>query len=103
MFNSKNSFEYRAYEAVFGTAIEIRKQEEESIRGKIDVITRIMKKYSIVPFEVQEKMRRYKNRVSEMLEKVAVYRRILNELLESDESMALMNLTLLRDKPELYR
>ena len=103
VFNSKSTFEYRAYEAIFGTAIEIRKQEEESIRDKVDTVTRIMKKYSIVPFEVQEKMRQYKNRVSEMLEKVGAYRHILNELLECDESMALMNLSLLRDKPELYR
>jgi hypothetical protein len=101
--SNNSSFEIQAYEAIFGTAIEIRKQEESNIRDRIDVVTQIMKKYSIVPFEIQEKMRQYKNKVTEMLEKVAAYRHILVELLEDDESMALMNLSVLKERPQWYR
>ena len=96
-------FEIQAYEAIFGTAIEVRKQEEEDIRGRIDRITQIMKKYSIVPFEIQEKMRQYKNKVSEMLEKMKAYQTILSELLDDDESMALMSLSLLQENPHYYK
>lgn len=102
-YASNSSFEIQAYEAIFGTAIEIRKQEESNIRDRIDVVTQIMKKYSIVPFEVQEKMRQYKNKVTEMLEKVGACRHILVELLEDDESMALMNLSVLKEHPQFYR
>jgi hypothetical protein len=46
---SETSFEMRAYEAIFGTVVEILKQEERLLREKIDGIVSILNKCSIVP------------------------------------------------------
>ncbi len=58
---------------------------------------------SLLPIEVQEKMRNRKNDLSVMIRRITSARHTVNELTEDDEDMALMNLTLLRDKPALYQ
>jgi Mg2+ and Co2+ transporter CorA len=44
-----------------------------------------------------------KNAVSSQTVKTNAYRRLLLDLLESDDDLALMNLSLLKEKPGLYR
>ena len=58
---------------------------------------------SLLPIEVQEKMRNRKNDLSVMMRRISTARSAIQQLTEDDEDMALMNLTLLRDKPALYR
>lgn len=96
-------FEMRAYEAIFGTVVEILKQEEKLLREKIDGIVSILNKYSIVPVKVQDKVRQYKHEVTEKLQRVQAHLNVIQDIMDDDEQMALMNLTLLRDKPTLYR
>jgi hypothetical protein len=48
-------------------------------------------------------MRKMKNDVGEMELRVASFKRALLELSEDDESMALMNLTLLSKMPHFYQ
>ena len=62
-----------------------------------------IKKGSLLPLELQEEMRELKNIVSHMGGKLDAYRRALNELLDNDCDMALMNLSLLAEKPILYK
>mmetsp|Transcript_20599 Transcript_20599/g.29552 ORF Transcript_20599/g.29552 Transcript_20599/m.29552 type:complete len:560 (-) Transcript_20599:55-1734(-) len=97
------SFEMQAYEAIFGTVIEILKQEEGVLRDRIISISAILRKYSIVPVEIQEKFRQYKYEVSEQLERAQAHKQIIEELMEEDEEMALMNLSALKAKPQLYK
>jgi hypothetical protein len=96
-------FEMRAYEAIFGTVVEILKQEEKNLREKIDQIVSILNKYSIVPVKVQDKVRQYKHEVAEKMQRVQAHLNVIQDVMDDDEQMALMNLSILREKPALYR
>jgi hypothetical protein len=52
---------------------------------------------------VQEKMRNRKNDLSVMMRRIISARQALTVLTEDDEQMALMNLSVLRNKPALYQ
>ena len=56
----------------------------------------------IIPFEIQQKMAGLKNCVSESIKKGVAYANCFEEILDEDCSMALMSLSLLRSRPELY-
>lgn len=101
--NSSTPFEMKAYEAIFGTVVEILKQEEKNLREKIDQIVSILNKYSIVPVKVQDKVRQYKHEVSEKMQRVQAHLNVIQDIMDDDEQMALMNLSILREKPALYR
>lgn len=58
---------------------------------------------SLIPVSVQEEMRGLKNDLSLMIARIVSCRQALQALTEDDEEMALMNLSLLRQKPHLYR
>lgn len=98
-----NPFEMQAFEAIFGTVIEIQKLQLSDLEARIKKVSRILRKYSIVPVEVQEKVQMFKQRVSEMIERARGHKRIMEELLEEDDHLALMALTLLKNKPHLYK
>jgi hypothetical protein len=93
----------QAYEAIFGTVVEIQKQQEKSLNQKIERVVSILKKYSIIPVKVQDRVRQYKHEVSEMLERVKAHRETIEDVIGDDELMALMNLSLLRSRPHLYK
>jgi hypothetical protein len=101
--SSTTPFEMRAYEAIFGTVVEILKQEEKNLREKIDQIVSILNKYSIVPVKVQDKVRQYKHEVAEKMQRVQAHLNVIQDIMDDDEQMALMNLSILREKPVLYR
>ena len=48
-------------------------------------------------------MRSLKNHASRLVGQIGAFGRALGLLIENDDEMALMNLSLLRDSPELYR
>jgi hypothetical protein len=48
-------------------------------------------------------MRNRKNDLSVMMRRISSARSTINVLTEDDEEMALMNLSVLRDKPTLYQ
>jgi Mg2+ and Co2+ transporter CorA len=57
----------------------------------------------IVPYTVQEKMLSLKNTLTRLSSDLEDYQNCLKALVEDDDAMALMNLTVLRRRPELYR
>lgn len=57
---------------------------------------------SLLPIEIQEKMRSLKNELSVMLNRTVGSKNVLQAITEDDEEMALMNLSLLKSKPKLY-
>ena len=96
-------FEMQAYEAIFGTVIEIQKLHLRELDARVKKVSKILRKYSIVPVEVQEKVQQFKQRVSEMIERARTHKHILEELLEEDTQLSLLALSLLKEKPQLYR
>ena len=103
IFSVNIPFEARAYEALFGTAIEIQRLEYLKLSQKITKLQARLKKASIIPVNVNENMRQLKDAVTYRMERVKECMNVIDELLDEEEDMALMNLTLLRKKPHLYK
>lgn len=97
------SFELSVYEAVFGAVIEIQKQHLRELEIRVKRVVQILKDFSIVPVEVNEKVRGFMDAVLEFTEKTNSQRRVIDELLDDKNSMALMRLSALREDPSLYR
>jgi hypothetical protein len=60
------------------------------------------KEFTIPPLALQEDTILLKGQVAEHLERVKGQHSELKEILNDDESMALMNLSYLREHPDLY-
>jgi uncharacterized protein YpbB len=97
------SFEFSVYEAVFGAVIEIQKEHLRHLEMRVKKVSKILKQFSIVPVEVNEKVREHMDILMEYTEKAKSQRRVIAELLEDKNLMALMHLTKLREDPTLYR
>eukprot|EP01041_Mallomonas_annulata_P009202 gene9202-19080_t len=72
-------FELHAYEAILATVKALQTQEYERLKDEVTYVVRHMKGGSILPIELQEKLRDLKNNVSQMVSKIEGYRRALNE------------------------
>jgi hypothetical protein len=95
-------FEAHAYEALITTVKSMESQEFDNVSASLHEILRYCSHGSLLPIEVQEKMRNLKNDLSMMSSRVSSSKHALHELTEDDEEMALMNLTYLKHKPLLY-
>ena len=58
---------------------------------------------SVFPVEELETLRFNKSCLTSMLGNVTLQRNLLTDLSDDEETLALMNLTLLKDEPHLYR
>ena len=96
-------FELHAYDAILTTVKVLQSQQLDRVNNMAVELLSYTKKGSLLPLELQEEMRELKNIVSHMGGKLDAYRRALNELLDNDCDMALMNLSLLAEKPILYK
>ena len=96
------SFEERAYEAIIASVIGVQTQEYDICCFQAQNILADFKVASIISIEKQEQMRILKNKVSGMISKINAYRKSLEGLLEDDEGLAMMNLSKLKRKPDLY-
>ena len=108
--NSNNSditllipFEIHAYEALLMTVKELETQEFTFIHDQIQNALLYFKDAALVPIQIQSQIRQLKNDLSIMMSRVQGSRQALQEITEDDEDMALMNLSLLKKKPKLYR
>lgn len=102
MEDGKLTFEAHAYEALLTTAKTLETQEFNTISSLVSQVLVYFKTGSLLPIEIQEKMRMLKNALVVMRGRIEVSRRLLQELTEDDEEMALMNLTYLAQKAHLY-
>jgi hypothetical protein len=97
------SNEYRAYKAILATALALHTQEYVNVCSKLDKVLGRFKSLKTITIELQERIRIIKNKVSSQTVKINAYRRLFQDLLQNDDDLSLMNLTLLKDKPHLYR
>ncbi len=95
-------FEAHAYEALITTVKSMESQEFANVSHSLQEILGYCSHGSLLPIEIQEKMRNLKNDLSMMVSRVASSRHALHELTEDDEEMALMNLSYLQSRPRLY-
>ncbi len=100
--DSPLSFEIRAYEAILDTVVKIHSLEFNRYANEVRQALARLRKRSIIPAPLQEKMRNLKNSLSSISARISAHRRALTELLDEDNEMALMNLSKLKQKPDLY-
>lgn len=97
-------FEAHAYEALLTTVKALETQEFEKLNNIVqETLSYFKAGGALLPVELQEQMRALKNGLSLMVNRVSSSRKALEELTEDDEEMALMNLSILRNDPSLYR
>eukprot|EP01038_Epipyxis_sp_PR26KG_P011062 gene11062-14848_t len=105
--DTNQPFEFHAYEALLTTIKTLDAQESR----KLDKTTRLLittfnhkyKNSSVLPYEIQEKLREAKIQLSTLQTKINDRRMTLEKMIEDEEEMSLMNLTFLRNKPYLYK
>jgi uncharacterized protein YutE (UPF0331/DUF86 family) len=97
------AFEIRAFEAVLDTVVGTHSSEFKRVQMTARKTMEKLRRKSIVPVKVQEKMRNMKNALSSLTARVQAHQRAVEQLLEEDADMALMNLTRMRQHPEYYR
>jgi chaperonin cofactor prefoldin len=97
-------FEFHAFEALLTTVKALETQEFNKLnRAAQDTLAYFKSGSLLLPVKVQECMRYVKNDLSRMLNRVSASRQALQDLTEDDEEMALMNLTVLKFNPSLYK
>jgi len=97
-------FEMHAYETIFTTVKTLQSKQLDRLKlASEKSLSRMRKGGTLLPLNLQEEMRGIKNTASEMAATVDLYRGAINELIDSDDQMALMNLTELAKNPSLYR
>jgi magnesium transporter len=97
-------FEMHAYETLLTTVASLQAQEYARTNGEVQsILMQFKQKGCILPIEAQEKMRNLKNYMSQMTSRLSAYQRTLEGIVDDEESMALMNLTLLHTQPRLYK
>ena len=97
-------FEMHAYDTLLTTVASLQNQEYIRTNNEVQgILTQFQQKGCILSIDAQEKMRKLKNHVSHMTNRLNSFERALDDIVENDEDMALMNLSLLRNKPTMYK
>jgi len=97
-----SSFEIRAYKAMLATVTSLHTQEYISCNSKVERILSKFRNLNSITVEFQEHLRMLKNTVSSQLVKTNAYRRLFKDLVDNDDDVALLNVSLLKEKPNLY-
>lgn len=103
LLTAKIPFELHAYEALLMTVKELESQQVKYLTNLVDSLLITYRSGTILPLHIQSNMRQAKNDLSMIRNRLLGCLQALRHLLEDDEEMALMNLSLLRKKPALYK
>jgi len=97
------SFELRSYRAIFATVLSLHIHSFNILQESTNQVVQIFKGRTSVSLSNQEVVRELKNSNASLMVKMEAYCRLFGEIKERDEDLALMNLTLLKNKPHLYQ
>ena len=95
--------ELRGYTAMLATITALHRQDYTILAGKVESALYNFKSLQNITADMQDTLRVLKNAVLSQIIKNDSYRRLLKALFDSPEDLAMMNLTLLKDKPHLYK
>lgn len=102
-FEKQPVFELHALDALLHTLIDSERDVFLSLEEQIKRTLQYFRNGSLLSIEIQEEMRMLKNQLSQIMNRLELCRNALEELTEDDEEMALMNLSVLKSNPSLYR
>lgn len=95
-------FEWHAYEALLSTVHCLEAGQFAKVSAAARTLMRQCSRATMLPLAVQETLRDVKNELSLMRGRVGGTREALRALTEDDADMALMSLSALRQRPDLY-
>jgi hypothetical protein len=98
------TFEVHVYETLFSSLTVFETESLVKLTKNIEAVlsTHYQTKSMLIPLEAQSSLRQLKHDLSTGLHRIDSYITTLNTLTEDDDDMALMYLTLLKKKPELF-
>lgn len=96
------TFELKAMDAIFSTAVSLLDQEFSDMLAKTNNLSEIFKKTKTMSSEQQEQTRALKNGVFALSAKVVAHQSLLQNLLSSQVDLSLTSLTLFEENPQLY-
>jgi hypothetical protein len=98
------TFEVHVYETLFSSLTVFETESLVKLTKDIESVlsTHYQTKSMLIPLEAQSSLRHLKHDLSTGLHRIDSYITTLNTLTEDDDDMALMYLTLLKKKPELF-
>jgi hypothetical protein len=96
-------FEVHAYEALLMTVSSLESQFLTFFSRRLENLLFYYKHGTLVSMEIQSEVRTLKNELLMIDKRLNGCKQALQYVVEDDEEMALMNLSLLKKKPALYR
>lgn len=96
-------FETHVFDALLTTVKSVESQHLNRISTRMQILLSHYKKATFIPLHIQSELRLLKNDLSQIVNRVSRALDALRLIIEDDQDMALMNLTLLKQKPNLYR
>lgn len=101
--DEKSSFEIFIMETFLAIVGSIHNQDINYLSNSINNILDKLKPGKYLSPENQDELRLLKNHLSTISKNIVKCKKELSEIIEDDEEMALMNISLLKDNPSLYR
>jgi magnesium transporter len=95
--------EMHAYDALLKSLIDFEREKYKDIKHQITSTLQLFKGAALLSIDIQEEMRLLKNNLSQLTSNLESTRTVLQHLTEDDKEMALMNLSILKSKPSLYK
>jgi hypothetical protein len=90
------------YHIMFSTILGLQSEELIKANTSVQEILRRIELNSTVPEDLQEEIRNLKTSVASQLTKAQAYVRLFQDLVQNENSLALLNLALLKKNPALY-
>ena len=94
----------RAYDSIFATLKIFQNKQYELVKNHAkELISHTKAGEALLPIKLQEELKEVRDAIGRMESVIEDYVDVLNAVIDDDEKMALMNLTLLKERPELIR
>ena len=100
--NNHNNFEIHVYESLMSTVRDSVSLRQQMLSQKIFKVLEYVKTGALLSFEFQERLLFLKNQAIKLESKLKTFDNSIEKLLIDNETLALMNLTILKKKPTLY-
>lgn len=96
------SFEYQAYDSLLQVTKYYDTGNLTHLQNKVEILSTWLKRYSLIPLSVQEELKTLKTTIANVLKHFTLIKNLLAEILDDDEKLSYLNLTLLKDNPNLF-
>jgi hypothetical protein len=98
-----DSFECRAYDALFSIISANHEREYELARREVTKALKTFMSLHVVTDVLRDELRILKNKIDTYFLKATGFEMLIAKLLKDPEALALMNISILKENPDLYK